>query len=358
MAHDVFISYSTKDKPAADAACEALESDGFHCWMAPRDILPGQEYPAAIVKAISETRVFVLLLSASANASPQISREVERAVNHGIPVIPVRLENVAPAASLEYLINTPQWLDAFDPPLEPHLDYLARVVRTLLEPAAEPAAPASGAAPATAPRETPSAARRSSAPRWAILAGIVVLGLAVVGVAASWLLFFRGPQQPRVDAACLAAASSSLDPATCQSLETQNATWQSCAADYAQGDMPTLARRAQSLVTRGQTGDYIYESGEFKPYGRISHYWEMFSQCVVKGDVKFDDIAGGIAFPDDFWSRTQPVRAVIGSNWNGPNQPMPGPDGFMSNFRQLCNLYKDWRNKQTPGGGASLNCAS
>jgi hypothetical protein len=30
----------------------------------------------------------------------------------------------------------------------------------------------------------------------------------------------------------------------------------------------------------------------------------------------------------------------------------------MSNFRQLCNLYKDWRHKQTPGGGASLNCAS
>jgi hypothetical protein len=355
--HDVFISYSTRDKDAAEAACTALEADGIHCWIAPRDILPGQEYPAAIVKAISETRVFVLLLSGSANASPQISREVERAVNHSIPVIPVRLENVKPAASLEYLINTPQWLDAFEPPLEQHLEYLGRVVRTLLDDAAarsDGEVSKVATQTATEPRPKP----RSRAPRRVLLAGAAVVALAAIGAAGSWFLFFRGPPQPRVDAACLAVASSSLDPATCQSLLSQNSTWQSCAADYAQGDMPTLTRRAQSLITAGQSGDFLYESGEFKPYGRISHYWEMFSQCVVKGDVKFDDIVGGIAFPDAFWNRTQPLRATVGGNWNGPNQPMPGPDGFMSNFQQLCTLYKTWRDKQTPGGGAALNCAS
>jgi hypothetical protein len=29
MAHDVFISYSSKDKPAADAACAGLEARGL-----------------------------------------------------------------------------------------------------------------------------------------------------------------------------------------------------------------------------------------------------------------------------------------------------------------------------------------
>jgi hypothetical protein len=359
MAHDVFISYSTKDKSAADAACAALEAEGIRCWIAPRDILPGQEYPAAIVKAISETRVFVLLLSGSANASPQISREVERAVNRGAPVIPVRLEDVKPTASLEYLINTPQWLDAFTPPLEPHLAYLTRVVRTLL---GEGDAPASTVVPsdrAPAASEPPPAARPSLAPRPAILAGVAVLGLAAVGAAVSWFLFMRGPPQPKVDSACLVEVSSSLDPNTCRSLLSQNATWQNCAAAYAQGDMATLAKRAQTLVSRGQTGDYIYSDGEFQPYGRISHYWEMFSQCVVNptGGVKFDDIVGGISFPDAFWNRSQPIRDVVGPNWNGPNQAMPGAEGFMWNFSQLCSQYKAWRDKQTPGAGASLNCA-
>ena len=42
MKYDVFISYSHKDKAAADAVCASLEADGVRCWYAPRDIAPGQ----------------------------------------------------------------------------------------------------------------------------------------------------------------------------------------------------------------------------------------------------------------------------------------------------------------------------
>ena len=31
--HDVFISYSSKDKPVADAVCAALESKRVRCWI-------------------------------------------------------------------------------------------------------------------------------------------------------------------------------------------------------------------------------------------------------------------------------------------------------------------------------------
>jgi tetratricopeptide (TPR) repeat protein len=130
--HDVFVSYSSKDKPTADAICAKLESVGIRCWVAPRDMVPGQEWGAAIIEAIKGARVMVLVFSAHANGSPQINREVERAVNRGLPVIPFRIENVAPVASLEYFISTPHWLDAFAPPLEKHLQHLAQVIRQLL----------------------------------------------------------------------------------------------------------------------------------------------------------------------------------------------------------------------------------
>ena len=132
MAHDVFISYSSKDKPTADAVCHALEADGVRCWIAPRDIAPGADWGEAILEGLTGAKVFVLVFSSNANASQQIKREVERAVNRGTPIIPFRIENVAPAASLEYFISTPHWLDAFSPPLEAHLDYLAGSVRHLL----------------------------------------------------------------------------------------------------------------------------------------------------------------------------------------------------------------------------------
>ena len=35
MAHDVFISYSSKDKPIADGITANLEAAGLRCWIAP-----------------------------------------------------------------------------------------------------------------------------------------------------------------------------------------------------------------------------------------------------------------------------------------------------------------------------------
>ena len=41
MNHDIFISYSSKQKSIADGVCHYLEENGFKCWMAPRDIPVG-----------------------------------------------------------------------------------------------------------------------------------------------------------------------------------------------------------------------------------------------------------------------------------------------------------------------------
>ena len=44
MTHDVFISYSQKDKATADAVCRALEHNSVRVWIAPRDIPPGAKW--------------------------------------------------------------------------------------------------------------------------------------------------------------------------------------------------------------------------------------------------------------------------------------------------------------------------
>src|SRR5438067_13679162 len=155
MAHDVFVSYSSKDKPVADAVCATLEGQRIRCWVAPRDVLPGLPYGEAIVDAIEGSRILVLVFSASANASPQVMREVERAVSRGLPIIPLRIEAVQPSKSLEYFISAPHWLDALTPPLAKHLQVLGETVQLLLSrmgpradpPEAEPAAQAGAAEP-------------------------------------------------------------------------------------------------------------------------------------------------------------------------------------------------------------------
>jgi TIR domain len=132
MSHDVFISHSSADKRAADAACALLEARGIKCWIAPRDIRPGSDWGESIITAIEQTRVMLLLLSKKANSSPQIRREVERAVNRSIIIIPVRLENVTPGRSLEFFLSTSHWMDAFPPPFENHLENLSRTIHQIL----------------------------------------------------------------------------------------------------------------------------------------------------------------------------------------------------------------------------------
>ena len=132
MQFDVFISYSHEDKAAADAACATLEQAGIRCWISPRDIVPGMDWSELIINALERAKLMVLIFSGHANESPQIKREVERAVHIGLPIIPVRIEDTAPSKSLEYFISTPHWLDAFTPPLEERLKQLAAAARALL----------------------------------------------------------------------------------------------------------------------------------------------------------------------------------------------------------------------------------
>jgi len=145
MAHDVFISHSARDKPYADAICAKLESRGIRCWIAPRDVRPGMEWGAAIVEAVDGARVMLLVFSSQANSSPQISREVERAVHKGVIVIPVRVEDVKPAGNLEYFLGTPHWLDAITPPFERHLESIADSTKYWLDRLATDAAGSIGA---------------------------------------------------------------------------------------------------------------------------------------------------------------------------------------------------------------------
>jgi hypothetical protein len=162
---DVFISYATKDKTVADAVCARLESVGIRCWIAPRDIVASTSYGEAIIDAIHGAKLMVLVFSANANASGHIPKEVERAVSNCVPILPFRIEDVAPGKSLDYFIGSVHWLDAMTPPMEKHLDQLAATVTKLLPAVTgEPrpsAAPGSGVWQQRGPSSAPPTAAAS-----------------------------------------------------------------------------------------------------------------------------------------------------------------------------------------------------
>jgi hypothetical protein len=185
MKHDVFISHSTVDKEIADQVCGYLESHGLPCWIAPRDVTPGKNYGAAILDAIDECSIFVLILSAQSNKSGQVVREVERAASSNSTIIPIRVEDVLPSRDLEFYVSSTHWLDALTRPLDKHLRDLHRAIKDWQESRRNAPAGSPPPAPATVP-PAPSAQRSSLS--GGLVASIILAALLLLGVGAFWLL--------------------------------------------------------------------------------------------------------------------------------------------------------------------------
>ena len=132
MPYDVFISHSSKDRLTANAVCNRLESAGIRCWIAPRDIIPGEGWSAAIMRGIDASKVMVLVFSENANTSAHVRREVAHACDHEITVIPMRIRDVIPKEGLKYYLDELHWLDALTPPLANHLETLTTRVKNIL----------------------------------------------------------------------------------------------------------------------------------------------------------------------------------------------------------------------------------
>jgi len=149
---DVFVSYSQPDHDCAFELVERVEREGINCWIAPRDIAPSADWAAEIIDAISNARTMILVFSGSSNDSPQVRREVERAVHKQLSILPFRIENVLPSKSLEYFLSAQHWMDAFPPPREPHYAKLCSYLKVRLaspaesspQPPAKPAGPGAG----------------------------------------------------------------------------------------------------------------------------------------------------------------------------------------------------------------------
>jgi hypothetical protein len=82
--------------------------------MASRDVGAGENFQEAIVQAILSAKVMILVFSTHANNSSEIKKELVLAGQHGLIVIPVRVEDVVPGGAFAYELATRQWIDMFD----------------------------------------------------------------------------------------------------------------------------------------------------------------------------------------------------------------------------------------------------
>lgn len=116
MKYDVFISYSSLDQKVADGVCAYLEQHHIRCFIAYRDIPKGVVWARAIVDALDESRMMVVVFSGNFNRSEQVDREIELASEDKKPILTFRISNDAFKGVKKYYLKNLNWIDAFPQP--------------------------------------------------------------------------------------------------------------------------------------------------------------------------------------------------------------------------------------------------
>ena len=112
--YDVFLSHTSKDKPAVRELAERLRADGLRVWFDEWLLKPGDSIPAKIEDGLERSRVLVLCMSAHAFGSdwPQLESSTFRfrdPLNHDRRFIPLRLDDAPIQGSLAQFLYI-NWL--------------------------------------------------------------------------------------------------------------------------------------------------------------------------------------------------------------------------------------------------------
>ena len=106
----LFVSHHSSKLQTAEHVERALNAKGIKCWIAPRDVDPGEPFDRAVRKAIAETDAMLLLFCSKSEKSRHVKRELILADQLGKAIIPLRLERIDPG-ELSYHLADSQWID-------------------------------------------------------------------------------------------------------------------------------------------------------------------------------------------------------------------------------------------------------
>lgn len=152
MKYDVFISYSSHDQKVVEGLCAYLEQHKIRCFVAYRDIPRGVVWARAIVEALDESRMMVVVFSDHFNNSDQVDREIELASEDRKPILTFRITDDVFKGAKKYYLKNINWIDAFPNPdavFGTVVENVAKLIDIKLE----------------APASTPKPARTASSPK-------------------------------------------------------------------------------------------------------------------------------------------------------------------------------------------------
>jgi len=120
---DIFVSNSKDDKSLSKKLVSKLESVGYSCFVIPRDEKSGKSDDL-----IADSRIFILILSESAENSKQVSEQLKSAVEHQCIIIPFKAGETNNSLGMQYMLNELEWVDAYGDGFDEAYDVLLEII--------------------------------------------------------------------------------------------------------------------------------------------------------------------------------------------------------------------------------------
>ncbi|MDY7101474.1 MAG: TIR domain-containing protein [Actinomycetota bacterium] len=110
----VFVSYSRDDERMANAVVDHLRRARWEVWQDLHGIRGGEDWSAALTRALRATDVVVVLVTDSSMRSEWVRREVRAADRAGIPILPVVVDAAPVPDELALIVNDVQRVDVHE----------------------------------------------------------------------------------------------------------------------------------------------------------------------------------------------------------------------------------------------------
>lgn len=112
----------------AQAICARLEALGIACWIAPRDVTPGQPYALACLQGVADSESLVLLASEKSLGSVQVLSELEQAHKRSRSIYTILIPPAKVRGEVDFYLSRLHWLQAGGRAPEDLADTLASVI--------------------------------------------------------------------------------------------------------------------------------------------------------------------------------------------------------------------------------------
>lgn len=107
----LFVSYKRGEEPRIAWMLHRMRELGVPVWY-DRGLTPGGDWFAEILEHLEAARAYVVFLTKDSVQSRHVDNEVKHAYQCGMPILPVRLEEVNLPKGLRFVLNNVQWIDA------------------------------------------------------------------------------------------------------------------------------------------------------------------------------------------------------------------------------------------------------